>query len=200
MNFLLDPNIAYLFLVGGVVLGLLAVVTPGTGILEISTFFCLAMAGYAVYNINVNWWALLVLGLSLIPFILAIQKTKRELLLGLSILGLIVGSVFLFASDSGRPIVNPLLALIVSLSLAVFLWIAVRKTIQAADMRPIHDPDALIGQVGEARTVIAEEGSVQIGGELWSARSAHPIEAGSEIRVLKRDGFILLVEKNLSKS
>lgn len=200
MNFLLDPNIAYLFLVGGVVLGLLAVVTPGTGILEISAFFCLALAGYAVYNINVNWWALLVLGLSLIPFILAIQKTKREFMLGLSILGLIVGSVFLFASDSGRPIVNPLLASVVSLLLAAFLWIAVRKTIQAADLHPIHDPDALIGQVGEARTVIAEEGSVQIGGELWSARSAHPIEAGSEIRVLKRDGFILLVEKNLSKS
>ncbi len=200
MIFLLDPNVAYLFLAGGVVLGLLAIVTPGTGILEVGTFFCLAMAGYAVYNLNINWWALLVLGLSLVPFIFAIQKPKREFLLGLSILGLIVGSVFLFATESGRPTVNPILASVVSLFLAAFLWIAVHKSIQAANLSPVHDPDALIGQVGEARTAIAEEGSVQIGGELWSARSASPIEAGTEIRVIKREGFILLVEKNLSKS
>ena len=39
MDFLLDPNVAYLFLLGGVVLAFLAIVTPGTGMLEVERFF-----------------------------------------------------------------------------------------------------------------------------------------------------------------
>ena len=61
MDFLLDPNIAYLFLLAGVLLSMLALVTPGTGILEVGAFFCLAAAGYAVYTMSINLWALIVL-------------------------------------------------------------------------------------------------------------------------------------------
>ena len=78
MDFLLDPNIAYLFLLGGVLLGLMAIITPGTGMFEVGSFFCLALAGYAVYNLSFNLWALIVLVLSIIPFVYAIQKPKRE--------------------------------------------------------------------------------------------------------------------------
>lgn len=31
MDFLLEPNIAYLILLGGILLSLMAIVTPGTG-------------------------------------------------------------------------------------------------------------------------------------------------------------------------
>ena len=82
MDFLLDPNIAYLFLLGGVLLGLMAIITPGTGVFEVGAFFCLALAGYAVYNLSFNLWALIVLILSIIPFVYAIQKPKRERYLG----------------------------------------------------------------------------------------------------------------------
>jgi membrane-bound ClpP family serine protease len=60
---------------------------------------------------------------------------------------------------------------------------------------PVHNPDALIGQIGEARTEIHAEGSVQAGGELWSARSEKPIKMGSAVRILGREGFVLVVEK-----
>ena len=40
------------------------------------------------------------------------------------------------------------------------------------------------------------EGTVQVAGELWSARSDTPIAAGNPIRVVKREGFILVVEKS----
>jgi membrane-bound ClpP family serine protease len=85
MEFLLDPNIAYLILLAGVFLGLLAVVTPGTGVFEVGTFFCLALAGYAVYNLSINLWALVILVLSVIPFVYAIRKPKREIYLAMSI-------------------------------------------------------------------------------------------------------------------
>jgi len=196
MDFLLDPNIAYLILLGGVLLAMLALAAPGTGFLEIGAFFCIALAGYAIYNLSFNWWALILLALSVIPFIYAIQRPKRELYLGLSILLLVVGSVFMFPRTAGQAIVNPIVAIMASGLVAGFLWIAVRKSVEAASVRPSHDLEGLVGQIGEARTKVDADGSVQVAGELWSARSEKPIAAGNSIRVVKREGFVLIVEKN----
>lgn len=195
MDFLLEPNIAYLFLLGGVLMAMLALATPGTGFLEIGAFFCIVLAGYAVYNLSYNWWALLLIVLSIVPFIYAIQKPKRELFLGVSIILLIIGSVFMFPRGAEQAGVNPVVATVASALTAGFLWIAIRKSIEAAYARPLHDLEGLVGQVGEARTAIHDEGSVQVGGELWSARSEDSIPAGSSIRVVRRDGFIVVVEK-----
>ena len=195
MDFLLEPNIAYLVLLAGVLLGFMALVSPGTGVFEVGAFFCIALAGYAVYNLSVNWWALVLVLLGVVPFVYAIQKPKRELYLGISIFLIVVGSVFVFPQNGERGSVNPFVAFAASLCVAGFLWIAVRKSIEAATVRPSHDLGALVGQVGEARTMVHEDGSVQVAGELWSARSEQEIPDGSPVRVVRREGFILFVEK-----
>lgn len=195
MEFLLEPNVAYLILVAGVMLGFMAIVSPGTGLFEVGAFFCLLLSGYAVYNLSFNWWALVLLLLSIVPFVYAIQKARRELYLGLSIVLLTVGSVFLFPNSQGIMAVNPFVAITASLLSAAFLWVAVRKSMEAATMRPSHDLDGLIGKVGEARTKVLEDGSVQVGGELWSAKSETSIPAGSQIKVIRREGFVIVVEK-----
>jgi len=196
MDFLLDPNIAYLFLLGGVLMAMLALASPGTGFFEVGALICIVLAGYGIYNLSFNWWALALIFLSVIPFIYSLQKPKRELYLGISIVVLVVGSIFLFPSQSGGPAVNLLVAFIASLLVAGFLWIAVSKSMQAAFARPAHDLDALVGKIGEAKTKIFEEGSVQVGSELWTARSERPIKAGSSVRVVRREGFVLFVEKS----
>jgi membrane-bound serine protease (ClpP class) len=198
MDLLLDPNIAYLILLGGVVLAMLALASPGTGLLEIGALFCIALAGYAVYNLSFNWWAIILVGLSIVPFLYAIQKPNREPFLALAILLVVVGSVFLFSRDGWLPVVNPVLAVIASALVAGFMWFAVQKSMQAFLTRPTHDLDALVGQIGEARTKVKDDGSVQVAGELWSARSTEPISAGSHIRVVRREGFVLVVEKDQS--
>lgn len=200
MDILLDPNLAYLVLIAGILLSLLAMVTPGTGLFEVGAFFALALAGYSVYNLNINLWALIIILLSVVPFLFAVRTPKREWLLGLALLGLVVGSVFMFARENGAPAVNPGLAAVTSLLMTAFIWVAVQKSIQAALKQPTHDLAVLVGQVGEARTDVRDEGSVQVSGELWSARSEHPIAAGSHIRVVGRDGFVLVVEKEKPSS
>jgi membrane-bound serine protease (ClpP class) len=195
MDFLLDPNVAYLILLGAVLLAMLSLATPGTGLFEIGAFFCLLLAGYAIYQLSFNWWALMLLGLSIVPFVYAIQKPKREPYLALSILLLVIGSVFIFPRTVDQPVVNPFVAIAGSVLVAGFLWIAVRKVMEAAGTKPSHSLDNLVGKIGEARTKVEEEGSVQVEGELWSARSAKAIPAGSSIRVLRREGFFLIVEK-----
>ena len=196
MDFLLDPNIAYLILLGAVLLAMMSLASPGTGLFEIGAFFCILLAGYSIYQLSFNWWALILLGLSIVPFVYAIQKPKRELYLALSILLLVVGSVFIFPRTGDQAVVNPLVAVVASVLVAGFLWLAVRKSMEAAGIRPSHDLEGLIGKIGEARTKVEEEGSVQVEGELWSARSEKTIPAGSSIRVLRREGFVLIVEKH----
>jgi membrane-bound serine protease (ClpP class) len=193
MDILLNPNVAYLLLVVGTLLALLAIVTPGTGMLEVGALFCLVLAGYAVYNISFNWWALAILVISLVPFLYAIRQPKREAFLIVAICGMIIGSVFFFAQGE-TPSVNPFLAIVVSASYAVFLWISIRKVIQTLQVRPTHDLTALIGLIGLAKTSILEDGSVQVAGELWSARSNKAVTAGSPVRVVGRDGFVLVIE------
>lgn len=196
MEFLLDANVAYTLLVTGILLGLLALVTPGTGILEIGALFAFVLAGYGAYNLGINPWALVVLVVSLVPFLYALRLPKwRMALLGSTILLVIVGSIFLFVNENGWPAVNPIVAIFVSLFYGGFLYFSIDRTIAIMTARPNHDPDLLIGQVGEAKNRVHDSGSVQVSGELWSARSEKSIPAGSAIRVIKREGFVLLVEK-----
>lgn len=195
MDFLLDPNVAYLFLIGGVLLAMLALATPGSGLFEIGAFFSIALAGYAIYNLSFNGWALFLLLLGVIPFVYALQRPKREPFLILSILLFIVGSVFMFPRTADQAGVSPLVAVVASALVAGFLWIAVRKSAEAAYVRPSHDLEGLVGQIGEAKTKVYDEGSVQVAGELWSARSEKPIPTGNPVRVIQRDGFVLIVEE-----
>jgi membrane-bound serine protease (ClpP class) len=196
MDFLLDPNVAYLILLGAVLLAMMSLASPGTGVFEIGAFFCMVLAGYSIYHLSFNWWALILLGLSIVPFVYALRKPKRELYLALSIVLLVIGSVFIFPRTGDQTFVNPLVAIVASGLVSGFLWIAVRKSVEAAGIRPSHDLDGLIGKIGEARTKVEEEGSVQVDGELWTARSEKTIAAGSSIRVLRREGFVLIVEKH----
>jgi len=197
MNFLLDPNIAYVLVVGCVLLALVAIVVPGTGMPEVTLAFCLVLTGYVVAMLGINLWALAVLALSIVPFLLSLRAGRGRLaLVVLSILLLIGGSLFLFVDARGLPAVNPLLAVLVSLASALSIWFGAERAMVAMRKAPVIDPDALVGRSGEARTAIrGQEGTVQAGGELWSARSEKLIEAGSAVRVLRREGFVLIVEK-----
>jgi membrane-bound serine protease (ClpP class) len=195
MNFLLDPTISYLLLVFGILLALLALLSPGTGILEIAALFILLLAGYGVYNLEISWWALIVLLGGVGFFLIALRRYRQPLFLVLAILAFIAGSAYLYSGENWwQPGVNPLLAVIVSLLSSAFIWIATRRVLDARRSRPSHDLKALIGAVGEAKTAIHIEGSVQVAGELWSARSNEPIPDGAAVRVIARDGFILEVE------
>ncbi|MCL4530724.1 MAG: hypothetical protein M1282_15100 [Chloroflexi bacterium] len=198
MDILLNPNIAYILLVAGTFLALWALVVPGTGLAEIGAFFCVVLAAYSIYHLSFNWWALVLILLSIVPFFIAIQKPGREAWLVISIIGIIIGSAFFFPDVKGQPSVNPLLAIVTSALYAVFVWFSVRKVAQITQTKPAQDLSTLIGQRGEAKTSVETEGSVQVAGELWSARSKTPISAGCVVRVIGREGFVLIVEKDIS--
>ena len=192
---LLNPNIAYLFLVGGVLLTFFALVTPGTGFLEVGAFFMMALAGYAIYFLPIHIWALVLLVMSIVPFVIATRSaSRRGRYLGSSIVGVIIGSAYLFRGEGLAPAVNIWLVIIVSLLMGGFLWFVIIKTLEALEALPSHDLSSIVGKIGEAKTDIHDEGSAQVVGELWTARSETPIPAGARVRVIGRSGFVIEVE------
>ncbi len=196
MEFLINPDIAYLLFIATFLLMLVSIIIPGSGIPETAFVLCVTLAGFMAYQLGINLWAVAVLGLSILPFSLGLRlKTWRMAFVIPSILLLIVGSLFLFTNEQGLPRVNLILATIVSVSSGGFLWLIADRSTNALDQTPVHSLDALIGQVGEARTDIHAEGSVHVGGELWSARSEKLIEAGKSVNVVKRHGLVLTVEE-----
>jgi membrane-bound serine protease (ClpP class) len=196
-DFFFNPNIIYLMLVVGFSLSLMAIFTPGTGFFELGALFLFVLAGYGILSgdVPVNLWALILLVLGVIPFLLALRKSRRLVFLGVSIAALVLGSAYLFQGKGWLPLVNPFMALIVSIVTASYFWVAVSKTMEADSRPPRHDLTSLIGAIGEAKTDIAQVGSAQIAGELWSVSSSKPIAKGALVRVVSREGFTLIVEE-----
>jgi membrane-bound serine protease (ClpP class) len=199
METLLNPNIAYLALLSGTLMAILALFVPGTGLLEIAAVFVLLLAGWEVYGLldQLNLWALVLLILGVFPFFLAVRKSGRMIYLLGAILALVVGSIFLFRDGKWwQPAVDPILAVVGSTLATLFMWIGTRKSLEAVHSPPTH-LKTLIGSVGEVASEIKadSEGTVQLESELWSARSTESIPVGSEVKVIGREGFTLIVEK-----
>ncbi len=195
MEFLLDPNVAYVILVTGFVIAVLALASPGTGFMEVIALFLLFLAGYALFRLPIHYWALGMVLFSIIPFIISIRFFRRKWLLLLSMVILIVGTIFFFQGEGNKPAIQPVLAVVVSLSALTGMWIIGRRSIEAVLMRPVFDLDRLMGKIGEARADFQSEGPVYVMGEEWSARSNHPSQKGSRVRVIGREGLVLLVEE-----
>jgi membrane-bound serine protease (ClpP class) len=191
---LTDPNVVYLLLVIGLIVAILALFAPGTGVLEIGALFILFLAGYGVINQPTNGWALALLILGVFPFLLALRRSRQYVYLALSILALVVGSVFLMRNSSGGPAVNPFLAILISVLATVFLWFVGRRILEASERPLTYDLDRLIGMVGQAHTNLNPDGSVYVGSEEWSAHSDTFVPKDSRVRVVKRDGLLLTVE------
>lgn len=193
-DFLLNPNVAYMVLVAGFWLAMFALMAPGTGIFELAALVALALAGWSVSNLPFNWWALLLVVFGAGTLILAIFKTGRKLYLALSIAALILGSLYLFRGEGWIPAVNPLLAVFVSTATALYYWWVSLRILESRGAAPVQDLSRLISAIGETQTSVHQEGTVQVRGELWTARSSQPIPAGTKVRVIRRDGLVLIVE------
>ena len=191
---LIMPNLVYLLLMAGVWLAAMAIVSPGTGLLEIGAVAILVMAGVGTLQVPVDPWALAVIGVGVVLFVGALRWKQTGLWLALSALLLSAGSAFLLGIQAGQTAVHPLLAAVVSILTVGFFWIAVRRGVIAQRAKPLHNPDATLGQVGDVRSALDPVGSVYVGGELWSARSDSPAAVGTTVRVRGREGLVLLVD------
>jgi membrane-bound serine protease (ClpP class) len=187
-------NLLYLALVAGFWFAAWAVVTPGTGFLEVLAIALLVLAGLGMLVVPLNTWAFGLLAVGIVLFVLSVWRKWTGVWLGLSALALSLGSVFLFRPSGGGPGVHPLLAAVVSLLTVGFFWLSLSKALEAYGASLAHDPEFVLGKVGEVRTAIDPIGSVYVSGELWSATAEESIPIGTPVRVTGREGLMLVVE------
>jgi membrane-bound ClpP family serine protease len=196
MDFLINPNIAYLFVVAAVMLAITTLLFTRSKLSKIGMLVCLAGAGVELFNLQANPWALVVVALSPLPYFVATRQAgPRRPLLVITAGMLIFGSVFLFVDKNGSPVVHSALLWLVSVLCAEFIWIATERRLNSQDVRRGVDPDSYVGLTGTAITQVEDVGLVQIEGETCPARSEQPIPAGSTVRVIKNEGRVLVVKK-----
>ena len=189
------PNLVFIILVVGIWASALALVVPGTGALEVVSVYCLQAAGYGALSLPINLWAVVILLLGAASFVAAIVRPHKNYFLIASAVLLTAGSILLFRGESGRisGVSWPLAAGATLLTIS-FFWLVVHQSLKAYRQRPTMDPGRLTGEMGVALTEVHGSGSIQLASEIWSARSREAIPPGTHVRVVGREGLVLLVE------
>jgi membrane-bound serine protease (ClpP class) len=198
MEFRINPTVAYLLIVTIVIVLSLTILDNKFTVSRYGIILCLVVVLYELFYLELNPWALLVVALSPLLFHFAIRQTSVHLSsLVLAILMLALGSFYLFLDENGHPVINYRLAGLIFTLYSIFIWITIGHMRNAEGIRLNHNPDSVIGLIGETRTDIEAHsaGSVLVGGEVWQAQSKRAIPAGSTVRVLRLDGFWLTVKE-----
>jgi membrane-bound serine protease (ClpP class) len=194
---LTDPVVAFLLLAAGVWALVFAVSIPGTGIPEAGAIICLALAFIGLTQLQVNYSGLLLIALAILLFVLEFRLMAHGALLVGGMIAFAVGAVLLFRVTEGAEALISwgTVVVVTGLSTAAFAFVVWRGL--AVQRLPVaQDPNRVVGHSGVARTDVDSEGSVQVDGELWSARADEKIPAGSAVTVVKRDGLWLKVTKS----
>ncbi|PZR63358.1 MAG: peptidase [Chloroflexi bacterium] len=151
-------------------------------------------------SLPLNVGGLLLIGLGIGLFILELHVTSFGLLTIGGVVSFVFGAFALFNGvDLNRPVevhVSPIIVGVVIVFVLVYLWTVMRGVIvtrrRPAGALPIA---AVMGTIGQARTLIAPSGIAYAGGETWSARSrSGEIRPGSPLRVVGAVGLELIVE------
>jgi membrane-bound serine protease (ClpP class) len=193
MDLLLNPNLAYLLMMGSILLALLALLTPGTGVLELGAVIALLLVGVQLFNLPINLWALGVILVGAALYAVAIVRRGDPVLLASGIVVIFIGAGLVYRGENSLIGVSPWLILLVSVGEGSILWVVTQKVLHAAVSPPLQDMNYLIGSQAETRTFVQDEGTVYADGEEWSARSETPIPAQTAVQIIGREGFTLLV-------
>ena len=195
---LVNPNVAYVLLIIGLWGLMAAFAAPGMGVPEVSAAICLTLAvmGLARLPVNIIGVTLVLVAMVLLAIDLAVQS-HGALTIG-GIIALAIGSIFLFRPEEGQPGLSLWVVALTTLGSALFFSVALAAAVRAQKKPVVMDPQAVAGQVGEVRSPLDPQGTVQLRSELWSARSETPgesIESGAKIVVTGLEGLTLQVKR-----
>ncbi len=195
LNFLADPNVAYLLMMAGI-LGLYVEFThPGVIVPGVVGGICLllAFAAFQVLPINYSGLLLLLLGIGLL-IAEVLLPTFGVLGIG-GVISFILGSLFLFDSPDADLLVDRSIIATVGVSVAAFMLFVGALAVRTLGQRSVSGVDGLIGTTGEVRVRIDPRGKVWIHGEYWNAESTEDLEVGQKVQVVSVTDLVLHVRK-----
>jgi len=191
-----DPNIAFILLLLGIYGILFEFWNPGTYLPGVVGAVSLILALIALSTLPVQYGALALL---LLGIALMIGEAFTPGIGALGIGGLVafvVGALFLFepgAADIDISVSIPVIigAAATTAGLAFFV---VGAAMQARHRPPAIGPDEMTGSMGKVIDWNGTSGHVRVMGEMWAARSDNALKPHDTVRIVAREGLVLVVE------
>jgi membrane-bound serine protease (ClpP class) len=194
---LVDPNIAFLLLVFGI-LGLYIEFTqPGFIIFGVAGGICLILALFAINLLPVNYAGVLLIILAMALFILEAMYVSHGVLAVGGVISMVLGAMMMIeAPPIPEMRVRMDLAFAVAIPFAVITILLLRLVLRSRSWRGATGREGLVGEIGEVRQKIEEgkKGLILVVGELWRATASQKIPVGQQVRVVKAQGLLLQVE------
>jgi membrane-bound serine protease (ClpP class) len=194
LNYLMDPNIAFILLIVGA-LALYAefnhpgAVVPGT----VGVIFIL-LAAFALNLLPVRFAALFLILLSFVLFALEAKFGTHGVLAIGGIATLTLGGLLLVDAPIPEMRVHLITALAVSVPFGFITVFLMSLALKAHGNKVVTGAQGLVGDIGIAQTVLSPRGKISIHGEVWDAVASREIAMGQPVIVRKVEGLELQVD------
>jgi membrane-bound serine protease (ClpP class) len=161
---------------------------------------CLALATFGLGILPVNYFGLVFIVMAFVLFILDIKAPTHGALTAAGVGSLIVGALVLFNTPATPQFQHVSVPLVIGVSIASgFIFFGIMMIAVRAQKAPIRTgEESMSGRMGTARTDLSPKGSVQVGGELWSAEledDRERVPMGSRVQVVRVEGLRIIVRK-----
>src|SRR5271169_607313 len=195
LDFLLDPNIAFLVLAVGALALYAEFNNPGAVVPGVVGVVFILLALFALNLLPTRYAAFTLIIAAFVLFVLEAKFATHGILGIGGIVLLTLGGLLLVDGPIPEMRVNIWTALGVSIPLGVITVFLMSIALRARHNKVVTGQQGLIGTVGQARTDIDPEGKVFVLGELWNAHAPSRVGLGDHVVVRKVEGLELEVEK-----
>jgi membrane-bound serine protease (ClpP class) len=195
LDFLLDPNIAFLVLAVGALALYAEFNHPGAVIPGVVGVVFILLALFALNLLPTRYAAFTLIMAAFVLFVLEAKFATHGVLGIGGIACLTLGGLLLVDGPIPEMRVKLWTALAISIPLGVITVFLMSIALKARRNKVVTGQQGMIGAIGEARTDIDPEGKVFVLGELWNARAASRVGIGDHVVVRKVEGLELEVEK-----
>jgi membrane-bound serine protease (ClpP class) len=195
LSWLMDPNVAFILFS----LGMLAIWAefnhPGAILPGVVGLIAILLAVFALNLLPTRYAAFALILAAFVLFALEAKFTSYGILGAGGVICMILGALMLVDGPIPEMRVNLLTALVVSVPIGVIAVFLMTLVMRAHKNPVASGVEAMIGEIGIARTPVGPDGKVFVHGELWNASANGEIAAGSRVRVRGVEGLRVIVER-----
>jgi membrane-bound serine protease (ClpP class) len=193
LDWLVNPNIALLLLVGGALLIYLEFNTPGTIVPGALGTLMVLLGIFGLNLLPIRYTAVMLLLAALMMLVLEAKVGGHGALAIAGIVCLTLGTLTLVAAPVPELAVSPWVAIAVGAGFGGITVFLVRLAVRARRMKARLGADALVGSRASAMEPLTPEGHVLVEGEIWRAVAEESVAAGTPLRVIGHDQYLLRV-------
>ena len=193
LEFAATPTTTYVFLLLGIYGILFECMNPGLIFPGVIGLLALILSIYGLTTIGVSWVGLTLFILGLVCLLLSLFIKRFGSLALLGIAGLFIGAYFMFDASVMRVGIGVIIFF--TILTAAFFLVVMKLAVRSQKKPVITGGEDLIGQVAEVSSVSVQGATVKLLGESWTAQCSTALTIGDKVRIVKRNGLVLFVEK-----